>query len=149
MNTIKHFENFFLYIVTSKLMPEGFLKTDDGESVDSLEKITAIYNNTNKVCVWTGASDDTIYSSPDFNHVFRAWHDYHHIKHQFPFTEEGERLTMLEQVKDIEALCLPDDVTDYYIKLLNFEVMGQVEYHKEKGYFPDNQLQFFNEYMRG
>jgi hypothetical protein len=146
--TIENFENVMLYIVTSKLMPQGFDKTEDGSLCDTFAKVQAHYEKTGKILVWKGASDNTIFSSPQFNHIFRAWHDYHHLKHNLAFDKEGENQVMLEQYKDCLNIGLGAKMENFIFSVLDAEINGQVEYFETMGYFPEDQKAFTLSYIK-
>lgn len=46
--------------------------------------------------VWSGASENTIYLSPEGNYAFRAWHDLTHLRLGALFDAEGERAVAVE-----------------------------------------------------
>ncbi len=112
--------------------------TADGTLCDSLEKITRIYRLHGYILVWTGASDKTIFGCRITNYKFRAWHDLIHIKLQAPFTPEGEYQVMLEQINELPA----------FKEILECEIMGQVQYEQENGFFPEDQIEFARAYMQ-
>lgn len=49
------------------------------------------YNaRTGGMCVWNGASENTIHHNPAVNYASRAWHDYCHLSGNYDFSAEGE-----------------------------------------------------------
>jgi len=142
---INTFEHTLLAIANQ--LPD-IVTTDNGESCDTLEKITSYYDRTGKLLVWRGESDTTIFSLPDFNYLFRAWHDYHHITKQLPFDTEGESMVATYQAQDIHALALPAHVKHFCIALIDCEVNGQIEHYNQTGEFLSNQKAFACDYMQ-
>jgi hypothetical protein len=76
------------------------LPMDNGhpENLQELLKATARdWRDTNgmllgqRVPVWSGASDKTIWSSPSVNHLLRAWHDSHHVLLDADMSTAGEK----------------------------------------------------------
>ncbi len=143
--TIATFEHILLAITNQ--LPE-IVTTDDGAICDTLEKITAYYNKTGKLLVWRGESNDTIFSLPDFNYMFRAWHDFHHITKQLPFDTEGEAMVATYQSQDIHAMALPAHIKHFCIALIDCEVNGQIEHYDRTGEFLVNQKTFACDYMQ-
>lgn len=121
---------------------DGIDYTDD-EGYDTLENITKYYNDTHRLMIWQGASDNTIFGDPKVNLLFRAWHDYEHIVNQFPFTTEGESMTAFKQIAQ-----LPQE-WGFEQRLILTEVIGQVLYnHYHNGAFPVDQRRFAVGYMQ-
>lgn len=122
--------------------------TTDSEDYGTLKAITDYYNSNRRLMVWTGGSDNTIFSTPEFNWMFRAWHDHHHVKHQHEFTTKGERLVCDEQIKDVLRYVENLELQEFMIMILNAEINGQVEEFNKTGGFVDDQKQFTVEYIQ-
>ena len=97
-----------------------------------------------RLAVWNGGSDATIFDDPEINFAFRAWHDAHHLLLNAPFSPEGEAEVARAMQRDIDALFGPeDDIGQRYKALIDAEVMGQLAYSLHHGgAFPDNQRAF-------
>ena len=140
---IKDFENAMRKIVFAKLKIK--YTVTDSEEYGTLEAITNYSNdNEGRLMIWKGASDETIFSRPAYNWMFRAWHDHHHVKRQYAFNEQGEYDVFKEQVKDVDTYIRPLDeaLADYMIMLLDAEVNGQVQAFLKDGAFISDQKQF-------
>lgn len=87
-----------------------------------------------RIPVWSGASERTIWSRPSANHLFRAWHDSHHILLCADFSRDGERRAAEY------ALSLVHGRAERAI--LWAETEGQQEYCARWGAFPDAQRDF-------
>jgi hypothetical protein len=122
--------------------------TDTGSLCDTLDKITSYHTNTGNLLVWSGASDNTIFGDAQVNYMFRAWHDFIHIKHQLPFTQQGEHEVMLIQQQNVMAMeDLSDDEKRFVCLILEAEVDGQIEELKQTGKFVEDQVQFTLNYL--
>jgi hypothetical protein len=102
---------------------------------ETLIEVIRTFKETNKLVVWSGASELTIWGTPQDNYLFRAWHDYCHILGHFSFDAKGESATCLMQQSQIESSFLQ--------KALNIEINGQLEHMQATGNFPLNQIEFF------
>lgn len=116
----------------------GLARPDDetpGSIVDASGRLIG-----ERLPVWSGASDRTIWSRPEVNYLFRAWHDSHHILLSAGFDPRGELAVA--------------DHADTLIKgraeraILRAEVWGQVAYHVLHGVFPDDQRGFVRDCIR-
>jgi len=88
--------------------------------------------------VWDGASDDSIYGSPEVNYAYRAWHDATHIKLGLDFSMESEEQVSLAHVREAwDAGLSAEDC-----RLLWIDSQGQNEYFKVHGDFVPNQREF-------
>ena len=108
--------------------------TDAPDSLARLQHATEMRDGVLLIPVWTGASDRTIWSGPEANYLFRAWHDSHHLRLGAEFTREGERL-----VADL-ALSEVSGVLER--ALLWAETEGQQEHYARWGEFPGDQRGF-------
>ncbi len=90
------------------------------------------------VPVWSGASDQTIWSCADVNRVFRAVHDSHHLATGLGFDAVSEHALA-------HHICRLVDKRDRAI--LWAEVHGQVEYFTTWGRFPVAQREFVRAYV--
>lgn len=95
---------------------------------------------TDRLVVWAGASDRTIYGSPSMNHMFRAWHDAGHLLLGAPFTLEGEKAVALWQARQLND--------DTLAEIVLAEVVGQAQFFALQGEFPSDQRQFIQEFLK-
>lgn len=123
------------------IMPQGFAVT--GNAPSTFEELRQHLDAGHTLEVWSGASEHTIYGSPEVNHAFRAWHDHCHYVGGFPFTLPGEAATALLQIEQLERVLRPSDAAMRRFKvLLLAEVVGQAVYHVIHDRFPDDQRRF-------
>jgi len=94
-------------------------------------------SNAGILTVWGGASDNTIYGDPKVNHAFRALHDRLHLRHNIPFTLEGEVALARIQASQFEG--------DLIQRAVFLEVAGQAIYFNQHGEFPKDQVSFIRE----
>lgn len=85
--------------------------------------------------VFDGGSEFTVFSNPESNFLFRAWHDLIHIELLAPFTLEGEMAVAREQIRQAG---LHGELAD----VLWADVVGQTQYFKTHGEFPVDQRSF-------
>ena len=87
--------------LTAELLPGGFAVADEAPS--TLEDLCAWLDSGALLTVWSGASDYTIYGSPEVNAAFRAWHDFVHYQQRSPFTLAGEAAVAWSQAEQLRA----------------------------------------------
>lgn len=132
------------------LLPKGFDLTPHENKVDSLKKIQAEYERTQRVIVWSGGSANTIFGDPEVNYAFRAWHDAMHIWYNLPFSKIGEDIACKFQQRQIQGFCEGEyskTQIELFTRILECEINGQVEYLNEHNKFPDDQRKFHREWM--
>lgn len=93
-----------------------------------------------RIPVWSGASERTIWSGPDANALFRAWHDSHHILLGAGFDPAGELRVARHACASIEGT--PERA------VLWCETWGQVCYFERWHAFPDAQRAFVRDAVR-
>lgn len=115
------------------------------DAPDTLDKLRAAAALGGPLPVFDGGCDETIYSRPEVNHAFRAWHDSLHLLHGAAFDLEGERALALEHDRLAEAAGLGlEDRNALWCDLL-----GQAVYAaNHDGAFPEDQAAFVFAAMR-
>ena len=100
------------------------------ETAPSTER--ELFTSTSLV-VWSGASDNTIWSDPNVNYAFRALHDALHLKTGIGFSPAEEI-----QLGRIQASQYSGLLSD----LVYIEVAGQAEHYMRTGEFVLDQVEF-------
>lgn len=131
--------------IASRLFPTGYDVADEAPS--TLEELTDHLSRTGRMLVWKGASDDTIFADPETNWAFRAWHDYHHAKHQLAFDRDGETEVAKHQMRDIMALYGTGEIAERFCRILHAEIVGMLDYQDMHGDFPADQRAFVEGYL--
>ena len=108
------------------------------DAPSSLADLLALAPQADRIPVWSGGSDCTIWSSPAVNYAYRAWHDSIHLHLGAGFDAAGE----LEVAR--ASLYLARTARDRAI--LWAETWGQVEAFLECGRFPEDQRVFVRVY---
>ena len=118
---------------------------------ETLEDATAYYEANGFLGISGEHSQNTIFPEPKDNWAFRAWHDFHHVKSQYPFTTQGEQCVMFAQQRDARQLRLSGliswDELGMVLDLIDCEVRGQAEYFEKMGKFPADQIGFTIDYL--
>lgn len=89
--------------------------------------------------VWAGASDRTIYTSPEGNYAFRFVHDVYHAVHNRDFGTAGELVIATRHIAEVKAAF---GVISLEAQLMEVDTVGQVEYFAKTGGFVADQLGF-------
>lgn len=97
---------------------------------NSFEDVQRVYLQTGKLVVWSGGTERTIYDDVQVNYIFRAWHDWTHIKIQAGFDLAGETATGMTQIAQ---------VGDELGRIIKLEVIGQATHAIEFGTFVEDQ----------
>jgi len=110
-----------------------------------------------KLRVWDGASDRSIYTSPQANYEFRYWHDTGHVQHGLSFTPEDERaLQTLYHIREMRAalwtatMHIPGytrETLELALQMYKADTLGQIEYVVANKRFPNDQLAFVLAYL--
>ncbi len=130
--------------ITARALPCGFdVSPNAPQDYDSL---VSHYDKTGRVLVWNGASGATIFSDPEVNFAFRAWHDSKHITARLPFTRAGELAALELQKADVRAI-YTGATADSFCAFLDAEIRGQFDYCEKHGAFPVRQAAFALAYL--
>lgn len=106
---------------------------------ETLSDVISTYQLTGRLVVWSGASENTIFGSREANWLFRAWHDYEHIRTMGEFNQLGETMTCLKQMSQVGSI---------FAEIVKIEVIGQLKYQSQYGTFPANQFEFFKKQLK-
>jgi hypothetical protein len=131
---------------TARLLPDGFDVSDDAPQ--TYEQLKTLMDAGNRMRVWTGGSEDTIYNEPYVNYAFRAWHDICHWEGQFGFTVDGEIATCEMQCRQLFEFYGNNETTQQWCTILRAEIVGQALYFQRHKRFPKKQTHFFAAYIR-
>jgi hypothetical protein len=104
-----------------------------------------VINNGGVIQVFSGASENTIFTHKHGNYAFRFWHDFLHVKHNLSFEHECEVLIGYMHVSEIEKEFGIDSLES---KLIRADTIGQTDYYRKYRKFPDNQLEFCKAYIQ-
>lgn len=95
-----------------------------------------------RMIVWAGGSDHTIYADPAVNWAFRAWHDTAHLAHieRHTFDLDGEALACELQILQLRRRF--ENMPERWAQILRAEIIGQAQYLERTGAFPVDQYDF-------
>lgn len=104
------------------------------------------YARDGYLTVYDGGCDNTIFSSPEVNHLFRVWHDSVHILLCANFSVTGETdvydWQVHEMVAALRAFNYSETVIGHVISIMTQDIMGQVLYYNEHKQYVENQREF-------
>jgi hypothetical protein len=140
--------NAAVLTMVNKLLPCGFDITEDEKAAPgTLKELNAHVAKTGRILVWSGASDETIFGSPDINHAFRAWHDWCHWRLQAEMNAVGEYAVYVEQCAHLNTVYPGHPKLGMWMDLLFVEIVEQNAFHERTGHFPANQRAFVDSRM--
>ncbi len=114
----------------------------------SLAQLKARAKRDGVITVSSLHCDRTIYGDPEMNLAARAWHDACHILANAGFDDAGERKVCALQQTQL-ATVYGDASSLLFRRIIEAEVIGQLEYKEENGFFPIDQRKFVLEDMGG
>lgn len=101
--------------------------------------ITRTYRETGRLIVWAGHCDKAVFDTRS-NYLFRAWHDWAHIRSGIGFTVANEQ--------DVARFQLSEISSTLFSQLVYIEVAEQAKYFDDTGEFLDDQVAFTIEKLR-
>jgi hypothetical protein len=137
--------NAAILTVCRRILSAGYDVSD--HAPQTYEELVAHLEAGNRMTVYSGGSDRTIYGDPEVNYAFRAWHDWCHWRGRHDFSLEGELATCTMQVRQLVARYGNSSQTQRWQRILHAEVIGQREYFDAHGYFPEDQRAFVDSYL--
>jgi hypothetical protein len=140
-----HF-NVAVLTICKRLLPEGYDVAIDAP--ETYEQLIARLDSGERMLVYSGGSERTIYGDPEVNYAFRAWHDWCHWRGRHDFSYAGERAACEMQGAHLVTVYGDCPRTRRWRRILRAEVIGQREYFDHHGVFPDDQRAFVEAYLR-
>ena len=135
------FERATLEIARS-LWPKGWRIS--AYAPKTLNALVAEFRATGGITVSSLHSERTVFSSPEGNYAFRAWHDWHHIRLNAEFDRAGEIRVYWAMRDDMRRMGIE---CERVLALLECENIGQRDYWERFGAPPDNQRAFACGYL--
>lgn len=134
MLTFNHLENFIQNMAPLHYACDN--APNDYKSLKRWER-SNLDNDCPVMPVYNGGCDNTIWSKPEINYAFRAWHDTIHLEHGYDFTVYGEIMTCRQHMQ-----VLRENDLGHFVDILWCEIVGQVLYYARKKKYVKNQREF-------
>ena len=131
--------------LVDRLLPQGFDVGDD--TPQTYAQLKALLDSGKRLLVWSGGCEQTIYTHPNINVAFRAWHDHCHWVGGYDFSLEGEIAACDLQCRQLLEHHGDNPVTRCWCALIRAEVIGQALYYQRHKRFPEDQRAFVAEYL--
>ena len=126
--------------LAAERFPAGYDVVADAPS--TYDELIAWVGAGNRMQVWSGAADDTIFGAPAVNFAFRAVHDDLHARHRLPFTLAGEAAVAAIHAELTAARAKDATTACRWQALILSDIVGQSLHHLLHGGFPDRQRLF-------
>lgn len=127
--------------MASQILPTGFDVAD--VAPDNWEDLKALLDAGQRLTVWSGGSEKTIFADREVNFAFRAWHDWTHYRGNFDFSPLGEIMTCEQQIRDLAKVYGGGNSVKRWAPILRCEIIGQALHNALTGEFPDDQRAFY------
>ena len=121
----------------------------DYDPYPTLADMQADYKATGRIKVSTLYSENSIYGFPWINQCGRAWHDYAHLQMNAEFYAQGEYAASQLQIQQMRDAVKEHTQAEWFARIIDAEVNGQVEYYLQHGAFPVNGYEFTKGYLNG
>lgn len=139
--------NVAVLTIAAQMFPRGFVVSDTAPQ--TYHELREHMNAGGTMTVWSGGSDNTIYSDPEVNFAFRAWHDWCHWRGRCLFTETGERAACAIQQWHILKEFGISTTSSAWCRLIEAEIVGQTAHFLRHHCFPADQRAFARGYLAG
>lgn len=137
--------NAAILTMSRRLFPTGF---DVSESAPATyRELKSHLDAGNRMVVYNGGCEGTIYADTEVNYAFRAWHDWCHWRGAHDFSERGEASVCAMQSLQLLELYGDGSQTARWIKILQAEVVGQRLYYQRHKRYVDDQQGFVEAYL--
>jgi hypothetical protein len=118
-------------VAARRAMTPRFLVSD--LAPQTVAEMHRAFSETGRIVVWSGGSESTIYREPQVNYLFRAWHDWTHLRTGADFTLAGETRNAIAQMSQVGTELQ---------RLIYIETVLQAAHFFKTGDFPLDQVAF-------
>jgi hypothetical protein len=132
--------------IANRLFPAGFDVSHEAPA--TYEELKALLDARQRLVVYAGGSDHTIYGDPAINYAFRAWHDWTHWTGEHDLTLEGEIAVCQHQQRHLLALYGDTAQSRRWREIVHAEIIGQGTYYRYHKRFPDDQRGFVEGFLK-
>ena len=92
--------------------------------------------------VWSGASDNTVYTNPEGNYAFRFIHDIFHAVFKLDWSYASEMAVAQRHIAEVSNAFGASSIE---AQLIAADTLWQVKHYANTGKFVENQLEFARE----
>jgi hypothetical protein len=137
--------NCAVQTITKRVWPQWF---DQGlEAPNSFRALKYEFQARGRITVYDGGCSNTIFDDPDINVMFRAWHDWCHLKGNYDFRLVGEMQAAYMQMEHVVTLYGDGETGQQLCALIDAEVIGQAQYYQLHTKYVQNQRAFVEAYI--
>lgn len=98
----------------------------------TVAELLASWGETRTLVIWSGGTETAIYRDPRINWVFRAWHDWSHVRTRIGFTVDDEVILANWQCGEAGR------IGSLFADVVWLEIAGQaLEYRRTGGFLPN------------
>jgi hypothetical protein len=137
--------NRAILTIANRICPYGFDVSDNAP--DTYEKLREHLDAGNRMVVYNGGAEGTIYGDAEVNYAFRAWHDVCHWSGEHDFSIAGEAAVCKMQAFQLHQLYGRTPETERWAKIIHAEVVGQRLYYGLYKRYVTDQTSFVQAYM--
>lgn len=122
--------------------PEHYVHKNAPSTFAGLMERRADFMHGEPLPVSGDGCEHTVYSSPEVNYAFRAWHDGIHIVHGYDFSLAGEQATLAVHHTMMGYRAAEYGLVESDFALMTVEVLGQRMYYERHREYVSNQEAF-------
>lgn len=137
--------NCAVQTITKLVWPQWFDIADNAPS--NFKALKLEYKVRGRITVYDGGCENTIFDDPDINVMFRAWHDWCHLKGGHDFSVLGELRAADMQMSHVVTLYGNGDTGSKFIRIIDAEVNGQAQYYARHKKYVRNQRAFVEAFI--
>lgn len=117
--------NWAVNVIADKIFPFGYNIRPNAPN--TYDECCEEFRLTGQISIWSGDFDNTGFGDTETWQNFRAWHDFVHVRHQFPFTMPGEYAAATVQSFQLFKLLGRDETSIDAVAQLWAELIGPLE----------------------
>lgn len=147
---VKDLERFLLNW-KEQMVARGYSIVPTNAAPSTYNQVREMLSGEGKtIYVYDGGCENTVFSSPQYNHIFRAYHDMGHYVHEKDFQFKNEiTLGHLQSNEVFDALLSVVGLqrASRVRALVVAEIVGQIEYYQIHRHYIDDQRTYIKGYL--
>jgi len=117
--------NYAVNTIADRVFPFGYNVRPNAPN--TYDECCEEFRTTGQISIWDGDYTNTGFGDTETWRNFRAWHDFVHVRHQFPFDMPGEYAAATFQSFQIYKILGRDDIAIDAVAQLWAELIGPLE----------------------
>lgn len=137
--------------IDKKILDDNILWVASNDAPNDYKSMLSSIADKGLYVVYSGASENSIFTTNEYNFKFRALHDHGHCKNNLSFSFKDEKKLGLIQANELYWIALKlgysYEIAYNVFDLVHADIVGQIEFYEKTGEYVKDQKSFVLDYI--